>query len=114
MKDIEIPGPDNFIRGHANTRYVWSHSIIHDEGRHELTSIDLRTLKAVASIAFHPGQAVTDLKFPADGQHALVTPSGEDGFMFVYDSATFEKIKRLPMSNPTQLGRPPMLGMPLL
>ncbi|HSW24422.1 MAG TPA: cytochrome D1 domain-containing protein, partial [Burkholderiaceae bacterium] len=40
------------------------------------------------------------IEFTKDGRHALASLWETDGALIVYDAATFNEVKRLPMSKP--------------
>jgi hypothetical protein len=41
------------------------------------------------------------VEFTRDGRHALVSIWDDDGAVVVYDSETFEEVRRLPMRRPS-------------
>jgi len=67
-----------------------------------LTVIDKRTLETVASVKGPPGQTLAHVEFTQDGRYALASLRESDGTLIVYDAATFEEIKRLPMKKPAE------------
>jgi hypothetical protein len=48
-----------------------------------------------------PGKTTAHVEFSADGRHALVSVWETDGAVVVYDAATLEEVKRLPMNKPS-------------
>ena len=74
----EIPGPDPLTgpRSRLSSRKDW---------------IGLRPL---------PGKTSAHVEFTRDGKYALLSIWEPDGFVIVYDGATLEEIKRIPMKKP--------------
>jgi len=63
--------------------------------------IDKDSLEIVKSLRPAPGKTVAHVEFDRYGKHALVSIWEHDGAVIVYDAATFEEIKRLPMRKPS-------------
>lgn len=63
--------------------------------------IDKQTLEIVRTLQPVPGATVAHAEFDRDGGHVLVSVWEEDGAVIVYDAATLEEVKRLPMKKPS-------------
>jgi hypothetical protein len=92
-------GPGFFMRGHEATPYAWVDVSLGPE-RDKLQILDERTLKIVRTLQPAPGKTTGHIEFTRDGRYALVSVSELDGELVVYDAATFEVVKRLPMHKP--------------
>jgi DNA-binding beta-propeller fold protein YncE/cytochrome c553 len=99
IRQIATPGPGFFLRSHENTPYAWVDSMM-SPARDTITVIDKRTLEPVRTLRPAPGRTVAHVEFSHDGRYALVSLWENDGALIVYDAATLEEIKRLPMSKP--------------
>ncbi len=47
-----------------------------------------------------PGKTAAHVEFTRDGRYALASVWEDDGAIVVYDAATLEEVKRLPMRKP--------------
>lgn len=99
VKTIKTDGPGFFLRSHAGTPYVWA-DVFTGENKGHIHIIDKQTLEIVRTLIPAPGKTVAHTEFTRDGKYALVSIWETDGAVIVYDAATFEEIKRLPMSKP--------------
>ena len=54
----------------------------------------------MATLQPAPGKAAGHVEFTRDGRYALLSVSEMDGEIVVYDAATLEIVKRLPMTKP--------------
>lgn len=99
VKSIATPGPGFFMRSHENSRYAWVDSMMSPSAKDTLTIIDKRTLEPVAQVK-EPGRTLAHIEFTRDGRYALASVWEMDGAVVVYDAATFQEVKRLPMSKP--------------
>ena len=63
--------------------------------------IDKQSLEIVKSLRPVPGATVAHVEFTRDGRHALVSVWEDDGAVIVYDAATLEEVRRLPMRKPS-------------
>ena len=99
VRSIPTPGPGFFMRSHERTPYAWTDSMMRADSRDTLTIIDKRTL-AVAGQVREPGRTLAHVEFTRDGRHVLASVSEMDGALVVYDAATFQEVKRLPMRKP--------------
>lgn len=99
IKRIETQGPGFFMRSHKNTPYAWVDVFV---GPHKdvLHVIDKRTLEIVKTLNPEPGKTSGHVEFDRSGKHALVSIWEKDGALVVYDAATLEEIKRVPMNKP--------------
>ncbi|HUW49923.1 MAG TPA: cytochrome D1 domain-containing protein [Sulfuricella sp.] len=103
VKHIKTPGPGFFMRSHENTPYAWTDSFASNNpaSRDAMTLIDKRTLEIVKVLRPEPGKIAAHVEFTRDGKYALVSIWEKDGALIVYDAATLQVVKRLPMSKPS-------------
>ena len=99
IKRLETKGPGFFMRSHENTPYAWT-DVFFGKDRDLLHIIDKRTLEIVKTINPQPGKTNAHVEFTKDGKYALVSVWDMDGALVVYDAATFEEVKRIPMKKP--------------
>ncbi|WP_298351160.1 nitrite reductase [Rhodoblastus sp.] len=100
IAEIPTPGPGYFLRSHDNTPYAWADSSLSPQHRDEISIIDKQSLKVVRTLKPAPGKMTAHVEFDRSGKHALVSVMEKDGAVIVYDAATLQEIKRLPMSKP--------------
>jgi len=100
IKKIPTHGPGFFMRSHENTPYAWV-DVFFGEHRDEVHVIDKRTLEIVKTLKPAPGKTAAHVEFTRDGRYALLSIWDQDGAIVVYDAATFDEIKRLPMVKPS-------------
>jgi len=100
VKRIETLGPGFFLRSHENSRHVWA-DVFFGPNRDAMHVIDKETLEIVATLRPEPGATVAHTEFTRDGRHALVSVWEDDGAVIVYDAATLEEVRRLPMRKPS-------------
>jgi len=100
IKHIDTLGPGFFLRSHENTPYAWADNMM-SKNRDIIQIIDKRTLAVVKSLRPAPGKTAAHVEFTRDGKYALVSIWDMDGAIVVYDAATFEEVKRLPMKKPS-------------
>ena len=100
VKHIPTLGPGFFLRSHENTPYAWTDNF-NSPYRDTLQVIDKRTLEVVKNLTPAPGKTAAHVEFTRDGRHALVSIWDMDGAIVVYDAATLQEIKRLPMKKPS-------------
>lgn len=99
VKTIATPGPGFFVRSHEATPYAWADSMMSPGARDTLSIVDKRTLEVVARVR-EPGKTLAHIEFTKDGRHALASLWEMEGALIVYDAATFQEVKRLPMRKP--------------
>lgn len=99
IKRIETQGPGFFMRSHENTPYAWV-DVFFGPHKDVLHVIDKRTLKIVKTVNPAPGKTNAHVEFTRDGKYALVSVWEDDGAVVVYDAATLEEVKRIPMKKP--------------
>ncbi|MGD9508239.1 MAG: cytochrome D1 domain-containing protein [Geminicoccaceae bacterium] len=99
VKRIDTIGPGFFMRGHEASPYAWVDVSLGPE-KDKLQILDERTLELVRTLQPAPGKTTGHVEFTRDGRYALVSVSELDGELVVYDAATFEVVKRLPMRKP--------------
>jgi DNA-binding beta-propeller fold protein YncE len=100
VKTLETKGPGFFMRSHKNTPYAWA-DVFFGPNRDLMHVIDKRSLEIVRTLRPAPGKTAAHVEFDRDGSHAIVSVWEEDGAIIVYDAATLEEIKRIPMSKPS-------------
>lgn len=102
IRQIPIPGPGFFMRGHENSRYVWTDSMM-SKAKDTLTVIDRESLEKVAEVRTDPGKTLAHLEFTRDGRYVLASlweRKADGGAIVVLDATTFKEVKRLPMDKP--------------
>jgi len=100
VKRIETLGPGFFMRSHENTPYVWA-DVFFGPNKDVMHVIDKQSLEIEKTMRPEKGATVAHVEFTRDGRHALVSIWENDGAVIVYDAATLEEIKRLPMRKPS-------------
>jgi mono/diheme cytochrome c family protein/DNA-binding beta-propeller fold protein YncE len=99
VKEIETLGPGFFMRSHENSRYAWVDVFFGPE--HDAVQvIDKQSLEIVRTLRPAPGKTSAHVEFTRDGRYALLSIWEMDGALVVYDAATLEEVKRIPMSKP--------------
>jgi mono/diheme cytochrome c family protein/DNA-binding beta-propeller fold protein YncE len=99
IRKIETLGPGFFMRSHENSRYAWV-DVFFGPDRDAMQVIDKRTLEIVRTLRPAPGKTSAHVEFTRDGKYALVSIWETDGAVVVYDAATLEEVKRIPMNKP--------------
>lgn len=99
IKRIETLGPGFFMRSHKNTPYAWV-DVFFGPNKDVLHVIDKRTLEIVKTLKPAPGKTAAHVEFDRSGKHALVSVWEKDGALVVYDAASLQEIKRIPMNKP--------------
>ncbi len=97
---IKTEGPGFFLRSHENTPYIWS-DVFFGPNKDLMHVIDKQSLEIIKTLQPVPGATVAHVEFTRDGKHALVSVWEDDGAVIIYDSATLEEIRRLPMRKPS-------------
>lgn len=100
IETIETEGPGFFLRSHETSPHVWA-DVFFGPNRDALHIIDKETLRIVRTLRPEPGATVAHTEFTRDGSHALVSVWEDDGAVIVYDAATLEEVRRLPMRKPS-------------
>lgn len=100
IKRIKTEGPGFFMRSHENTPYAWV-DVFFGPNRDKVHIIDKRTLSIVKTLQPAPGKTAAHVEFDKDGRHALLSIWDLDGAVAVYDAATLQEVKRLPMVKPS-------------
>ncbi len=100
LRQIPTLGPGFFLRSHENTPYAWVDAFMSPR-KDTMLVIDKRTLEVVRELRPAPGKTTAHVEFSADGRYALVSVWETDGAIIVYDAATLEEVKRLPMNRPS-------------
>lgn len=100
VKRIKTLGPGFFMRSHENSPYVWV-DVFFGPNKDVMHVIDKQSLEIVKTLRPVPGATVAHVEFTRDGRHALVSVWEDDGALIVFDAATLEEVKRLPMRKPS-------------
>ena len=100
IKRIETLGPGFFMRSHENTPYAWV-DVFFGPNKDVLHVIAKRSLEIVRTLRPSPGKTAAHVEFTKDGRFALVSIWEMDGALVVYDAATLEEVKRIPMKKPS-------------
>jgi mono/diheme cytochrome c family protein/DNA-binding beta-propeller fold protein YncE len=100
VKRIETLGPGFFLRSHEATPYAWT-DVFFGPDRDAVHVIDKQSLEIVRTLRPEPGKTAAHVEFTRDGRYALVSIWEQDGAIVVYDAATLEEVKRLPMVKPS-------------
>lgn len=100
IKQIPTNGPGFFMRSHEQTPYAWVDAMMSKDRKDTLQIIDKRTLEVAGSVTPEPGKTAAHVEFTRDGRYALVSVWEMDGALVVYDAATWQEVKRLPMKRP--------------
>ncbi|AEI81201.1 nitrite reductase NirS [Cupriavidus necator N-1] len=96
---IPTNGPGFFLRSHENNPYAWADAMMSPK-RDTLQVIDKQSLRVVGSVTPSPGRTAAHVEFTRDGRYALVSLMERDGAIVVYDAATLQEVRRLPMDKP--------------
>jgi hypothetical protein len=99
VKQIPTRGPGFFLRSHENTPYAWVDAL-NSSQKDTLQVIDKRSLEVVKTLQPEPGKSAAHVEFTRDGRYALVSLWELEGALIVYDAATLQEVKRLPMRKP--------------
>jgi mono/diheme cytochrome c family protein/DNA-binding beta-propeller fold protein YncE len=100
IKRIKTLGPGFFMRSHENTPYAWV-DVFFGPDRDAVHIIDKRTLEIVKTLRPAPGKTAAHVEFDKDGRYALLSIWDMDGAVVVYNAATLQEVKRLPMVKPS-------------
>lgn len=100
IKRLPTLGPGFFIRGHERSPYAWI-DVSLGKDKDAIQIIDTTTLEIVKTLRPRPGRTAAHVEFSRDGRFALVSIMEDQGELIVYDAATFEEIKALPMRRPS-------------
>ena len=99
-KTIDTKGPGFFMRSHEKSKYAWT-DVFFGPNRDVMHVIDKRTLEIVKTLKPAPGKTAAHVEFDRYGKHAIVSIWEKDGAIVIYDAATLEEVKRIPMSKPS-------------
>lgn len=83
-------------RSHENTPCACTDAF-NSPDKDALQVIDKLTLQGVKTLRPSPGRTAAHVEFTLDGRYALASAWEDDGAVVVYDAATLDKVKRLPM-----------------
>ena len=88
------------MRSHESSPYAWV-DVFFGEDKDAMQVIDKKTLEVVKTLRPAPGKTSAHVEFTKDGRYALVSIWDLDGAVVVYDAASLEEVKRLPMKKPS-------------
>ena len=100
LKTIDTEGPGFFMRSHENSAYAWT-DVFFGPNKDVMHVIDKRSLEIVKTLKPAPGKTAAHVEFDRHGRHAIVSIWEKDGAIVIYDAATLEEVKRIPMSKPS-------------
>lgn len=100
LKRIDTAGPGFFMRSHENSRYAWT-DVMLGPAKDSIHIIDKQELSIARTLTPAPGKTAAHVEFDRSGRHAVVSIWEMDGALVVYDAATFEEVKRIPMRKPS-------------
>ena len=100
VAQIDTLGPGFFMRSHENTPYAWV-DVFFGPNKDAVHVIDKRSLEIVKTLRPAPGKTAAHVEFTRDGRFALLSIWDPDGAVVVYDAATLEEVKRIPMNKPS-------------
>lgn len=101
VKQIPTRGPGFFMRSHEQTPYAWVDVFNSPEFHDIIQVIDKNTLQVVRELKPSPGKIAAHTEFTRDGKYAVVSIWENDGALVIYDAATLEVVKRIPMNKPS-------------
>ena len=88
------------MRCHENTPYAWT-DVFFGPDKDAMHVFDKQTLKLVKTLRPEPGMTSAHVEFTRDGRYALVSLWELEGALVVFDAATLEQVKRIPMRKPS-------------
>lgn len=100
IEEIETQGPGMFLSTHDNIKYVWA-DVFFGPFNDTIALINKETLEIEHILKPMEGKKSAHVAFTNDGKYALVSIWEDDGAIIVYDTQTLEKVKTIPMNNPT-------------
>lgn len=99
VKRVPTPGAGFFLRSHAASRFAFGDAMM-SRAKDTMYVLDKASLEIVRTLQPAPGKTVAHVEFDRSGRHALASLWELDGALVVYDAATLQEVKRLPMSKP--------------
>jgi len=102
VKHIETLGPGFFMRSHEASPYAWV-DVFFGPNKDAVHVIDKATLEIAKTLRPAPGKTAAHVEFDRYGKYVLLSVSepAPDGALVIYDAATLEEVKRLPMNKPS-------------
>lgn len=100
IKRLKTDGPGFFMRSHPVSRYAWADAFM-GASKDVVHIIDKDKLEIVKTLRPMPGKTAAHVEFDRYGKYALLSIWEMDGAIIVYDAATLEEVKRLPMVKPS-------------
>ena len=100
IKRIETEGPGFFMRSHEASDYAFV-DVFFGPNKDAVHVIDKKTLEIKKTLRPAPGKTAAHVEFTRDGRYALLSIWDMDGAVIVYDAATLNEVKRLPMVKPS-------------
>ncbi|WP_404385491.1 cytochrome D1 domain-containing protein [Caenispirillum salinarum] len=99
VTELETLGPGFFMRSHANSPHAFA-DVFFGPNRDAVHVIDKESLEIVETLRPRPGRTVAHAEFTDDGKYVLLSVMEDDGALLVYDAATLELVKEIPMRRP--------------
>ncbi|RKZ47676.1 MAG: cytochrome C oxidase Cbb3, partial [Candidatus Parabeggiatoa sp. nov. 3] len=100
IRRIKTLGPGFFMRSHENTPYAWV-DVFFGPHKDVVHVIDKRSLEIVKTLRPAPGKRAAHVEFDRYGRYALLSVWDREGALVIYDAASLEEVKRLPMRKPS-------------
>jgi len=100
IRKLQTLGPGFFMRSHEQSPYAWV-DVFFGPDKDAMHIIDKSSLEIVKTLRPVPGKTSAHVEFTRDGRYALLSIWDPDGAIIVYDAATLEEVKRLPMNKPS-------------
>jgi mono/diheme cytochrome c family protein len=97
---VPTEGPGFFLRSHENSPYIWADMFL-GKTKDKMLLIDKQTLTIAKTLQPLPGATAAHVEFDRHGRHALVSIWEDEGALIVYDAATLEEKRRIPMRKPS-------------
>ena len=92
---VKTKGAGFFARTHDNIRQIWA-----DTGTDTIQIIDKDSLKVVKEIVPQKGKRAMHIEFNKEGSRALVSVWEDDGEVVIYDTKSYEIVKRMSFKKP--------------
>ncbi len=103
VKKLKTPGPGFFMRSHENSAYIFA-DVFFGKNKEKILVIDKKTLQIVKAIIPAPGKTSSHIELDRSGRFAFVSVwenLADGGALVIYDTKTFEEVKRIPMRKPS-------------
>ncbi len=100
LGQIGTPGPVQFLRSHAGSRYAFAASLPSGEHPGTVQVIDKQRLEIVAQLRPVPGKTPAWAGFERSGRYVLISVAHAEPGLIVYDASTLKEVKRLSIGEP--------------